>query len=209
MKKVISLVLTLAVLFSLALPAAAASDCASVYAAAVEAYESGSYAEAFRLFLTVSDYGYARDYLRLLRIRTYGGNKGIGCVYNHNLALTEAEKAEIDAAACNFWFADTAEVLLCNTDVATYYLFGDWNTAPNAPAYSYLRWRKDYAGGYYYTRSNNVSTLVSDCVSINDGYVRISITSSNTLVFHIQLTGPNSMSLYCYEYGKCVELFRQ
>ena len=181
----------------------------SVYNQAVNAYRSGKYADAYELFSQVAGYENAADYMRLIRIRTYGDNIGIGCVYDYSKGLTDSQKAEIDAAARNFYFEDTAEVLMCNTDVATYYLFGNWNTASNAPAYSYLRWHKDSAGGYYYTRSNNVSTLTSDCVSINDGYVRISITSSNTLVFHIKLTGPNSMSLYCYEYDKCVELFRQ
>ena len=185
------------------------SSQSATYNEAVNAYNAGKYSTALSLFQKVPNYSSSQDYMRLIRIRTYGDNIGIGCVYDYRKGLTDAEKAEIDAAARNFWFADTAEVLMCNTDVATYYLYGNWSTASNVTPYSYLRWHKDSAGGYYYTRSNNVSTLVSDCVSINDGYVRISITSSNTLVFHIKLTGPNSMSLYCYEYGKCVELYRQ
>jgi len=186
-----------------------ASSQSATYNEAVNAYNAGKYATALSLFQKVPNYASSQDYMRLIRIRTYGDNIGIGCVYDYRKALTDAQKADIDAAARNFYFADTAEVLMCNTDVATYYLFGSWVTANNAPQYAYLKWHKDSAGGYYYTRSTNLSNAVSDCVSINDGYVRVSITSSNTLVFHIKLTGPNSMSLYCYEYGKCVELYRQ
>lgn len=181
----------------------------SAYQQAVNNYNSGNYSTAYSQFQQLNGYQNSYDYMRLIRIRSYGENTGIGCVYDYRKALTNEEKADIDKAMQNFYFADTAEVLMCNTDVATYVLYGNWTTASNAPAYSYLKWHKDSAGGYYYTRSNNLSTAISDCVSINDGYVRVSITSSNTLVFHIKLTGPNSMSLYCYEYGKCVELFRQ
>lgn len=189
--------------------ASSGSSKESTYRQAVNNYNSGNYTTAYSQFQQLGGYQDSDDYMRLIRIRTYGGNTGIGCVYDYRKALTEEEKADIDKALENFYFADTAEVLMCNTDVATYVLYGNWTTASNAPAYSYLKWHKDSAGGYYYTRSNNLSTAISDCVSINDGYVRVSITSSNTLVFHIKLTGPNSMSLYCYEYDKCVELFRQ
>jgi len=209
MKKMISLVLTLVLMCSLVIPASAAPISKILYDTAVGYYEQGRYADAYAQFQGVPNYANSQDYMRLIRIRTYGDNVGIGCVYDYRKGLTDAQKADIDAAASNFYFADTAEVLMCNTDVATYYLFGSWVTASNAPQYSYLKFHKDSAGGYYYTRSNNVSTLTSDCVSINDGYVHISITSCPTLVFHIKLTGPNSMSLYCYEYGKCVNLYRQ
>lgn len=178
------------------------------YTEAVRNYNNGNYSTAKSQFTALGSYKDSQNYLRLIRIRGYGGNIGIGSVYDYRKALTDAEKADIDAAAKNFYFADTAEVLMCNSDVATYYLYGNWSTASNASQYSYLKWHRDSCGGYY-TRSTNLSNAVSDCVSINDGYVRVSITSSNTLVFHIKLTGPNSMSLYCYEYGKCVELYRQ
>lgn len=181
----------------------------SAYEKAVWNYDNGYYSTAKSQFQELGSYKNSQDYLRLIRIRSYGRNVGIGCVYDYRKALTDSEKADIDKAAQNFYFADTAEVLVSNTDVATYYLFGRWATASNAPQYAYLQFHKDPVGGYYYTRSTNLSNAVSDCVSINDGYVRVSITSSNTLVFHIKLTGPNSMSLYCYEYGKCVELYRQ
>ena len=178
------------------------------YTEAVRNYNNGNFTTAKSQFTALGSYKNSQDYLRLIRIRGYGENRGIGSVYDYRKALTDAEKADIDAAAKNFYFADTAEVLMCNSDVAVYYLYGNWSTASNASQYAYLNWYKDSCGGYY-TRSTNLSNAVSDCVSINDGYVRVSITSSNTLVFHIKLTGPNSMSLYCYEYGKCVELFRQ
>ncbi len=170
-----------------------------IYADAIAAYEDGDYGQAEKLFKSLSGYCDSRKYLRLIRIRDFGGNTGIGCVYNFNKALTDSEKAEIDAAAEDFYFADTKDVLLWNTDVACYYLFGDWVTASGDKQYAYFKLKKDAAGGYMYTRSSNVSNATSDCVSINKGVVRISITSSNTHVFTIRLTDPDTMTLYVYD----------
>jgi len=181
---------------------------ADIYRDAVKAYENGLLTEAQSLFECVPSYEDAQDYLRLIRIRDYGSNTGIGCVYNFNKALMDFQKKDIDKAAERFYFADTAEVLLCNTDVACYYLFGNWITAPGSSAYAYFKLHKDASGGYYYTRSTNLSKAVSDCVSIIDGDVRISITSSNTLVFHIELTAPDCMDIYSYETCKSFTLYR-
>lgn len=179
-----------------------------IYRDAVTAYECGQFLEAQQLFECVPAYEDAQDYLRLIRIRDYGSNTGIGCVYNFNKALEDFMKKDIDKAAERFYFADTAQVLLCNTDVACYYLFGNWITGPGAPTYAYFKLHKDASGGYYYTRSTNLSKAVSDCVSIIDGDVRISITSSNTLVFHIELTAPDCMDIYSYETRKSFTLYR-
>lgn len=182
---------------------------ADIYREAQDAYDEGYYATARKKFESVSSYLDSQKYLRLIRIRSYGENTGIGCVYNFNKALTDSEKEEIDAAAEDFYFADTAQVLLCNTDVACYYLFGNWTTASNSSPYAYFKLHKDSSGGYYYTRSTNLSNAVSDCVSIIDGDVRISITSSNTLVFHIDLTAPDCMEIYSYEHCKRFTLYRK
>lgn len=189
-------------------PALTVKTDADIYQEAVDAYDDGNYSTAEALFEAVSDYDDSEAYLRLIHIRNYGSNTGIGCVYNFNKALTDSQKQEIDKAAQRFYFADTAEVLLCNTDVACYYLFGNWITASNAPIYAYFKLHKDASGGYYYTRSTNLSNAVSDCVSIIDGDVRISITSSNTLVFHIDLTAPDCMDIYSYETCKSFTLYR-
>lgn len=182
---------------------------ADIYWDAQEAYERGDLLEAQQLFECVPYYEDAQDYLRLIRIRDYGSNTGIGTVYSENKGLAEFMKDDIDKAAERFYFADTAEVLLCNTDVACYYLYGSWITSAGAPAYAYFKLHKDYhGGGYYYTRSSNLSNAVSSTVSIIDGDVRISITSSNTLVFHIDLTAPDCMDIYSYETCKSFALYR-
>ena len=181
---------------------------ASIYQEAVDAYESGMFTTADKLFRSISPYKDSEKFRRLIRIRDYGENTGIGVVYNYNKALTDAEKKDIDEAAADFYFADTAEVLLCNTDVATYYLYGDWATPSGVYPYTYFRLKKHSSWGYYYTRSENLSKKESDCVSIEDGDVRISITSSNTLVFHITLTAPDCMEIYSHEYCKSFTLYR-
>lgn len=195
-------------------PSTTSNNSSDIYTEAKDAYDDGDYSTAKKLFDSVSSYKDAQKYLRLIRIRDYGSNTGIGCVYNFSKALTDSQKKEIDKAAEDFYFADTAQVLLCNTDVACYYigahnsLSGNWITASNAPTYAYFKLHKDSSGGYYYTRSSNLSNATSDCVSIIDGDVRISITSSNTLVFHIDLTAPGCMDIYSYETCKSFALYR-
>ena len=180
-----------------------------IYKRAKAAYKREDYQEAQDLFSQIPTYLDSSDYLRLLRIRNYGGNIGIGAVYDFDKALTYEQKRDIDAAAENFDFADTARVLLWNVDVATYFLFGEWytNDHENKKDELYIRWHTD-SGGFYYTRSNKLSTAISNTVSIHDGYLRVDITTTNKLVFHITLTGPDTMELYCYEYDKTYTLMR-
>lgn len=180
-----------------------------IYKRAKAAYEREDYREAQDLFSQIPTYLDSSDYLRLLRIRNYGGNIGIGAVYDFDKALTCEQKRDIDAAAKNFDFADTARVLLWNVDVATYFLFDEWytNDHENKKDELYIRWHTD-SGGFYYTRSNKLSTAISNTVSIHDGYLRVDITTSNKLVFHITLTSPDTMELYCYEYDKTYTLMR-
>ena len=176
-----------------------------IYKRAKAAYEREDYQEARELFSLIPTYLDSSDYLRLLRIRNYGGNIGIGIVYDFGKALTEEQKRDIDAAAENFDFADTARVLLWNVDVATYFLFDHWYTDSGL----YLKWHIDKVGGFYYTRSNKLSTAISNTVSIHDGYLRVDINTSNKLVFHITLTDPDTIDLYCYEYDKTYTLTRR
>lgn len=178
------------------------------YLKAIAKYQDGLYSTAQELFESLNGYSESEAYLRLIRIRSYGSNTGMGCVYYHDRGLTQEQKKDIDKAAETFYLADTAEVLLCNSDVACYYLLGDWITASNAPAYSYLKFKKDASGGYCYYRSNNLSTLVSDCFSIENGTVRISVTSSNTLTFELELTAPDCMEVYSYEKCTTTTLYR-
>lgn len=178
------------------------------YLKAIAKYQDGLYATAEELFESLDGYSESEAYLRLIRIRSYGSNTGMGCVYYHDRGLTQEQKEDIDKAAETFYLSDTAEVLLCNSDVACYYLLGDWITASNAPAYSYLKFKKDASGGYCYYRSNNLSTAVSDCFSIEDGTVRISITSSNTLTFELELTAPDCLEVYSYEKCTTTTLYR-
>lgn len=176
-----------------------------IYKRAKAAYERGDYQEAQELFSQIPTYLDSSDYLRLLRIRNYGSNIGIGVVYDFEKALTNEQKQDIDAAAEKFDFADTARVLLWNVDVATYFLFDHWYTDSGL----YLKWHIDKVGGFYYTRSNKLSTAISNTVSIHDGYLRVDIKTANKLVFHIALINPNTMELYCYEYDKTYTLTRR
>lgn len=178
------------------------------YLEAIAKYQDGLYATAKELFESLDGYSESEAYLRLIRIRSYGSNTGMGCVYYHDRGLTQEQKEDIDKAAETFYLADTDEVLLCNSDVACYYLLGDWITASNSPAYSYLKFKKDASGGYCYYRSSNLSTMVSDCFSIEDGTVRISITSSNTLTFELELTAPDCLEVYSYEKCTTTTLYR-
>ena len=177
-----------------------------IYHQAIDAYENGNYEEAKRLFHSVPEFGDSENYLRLIRIRGYGENVGMGSAYNHSKRLTEEEKEDIDKAAENFDFADTAEVLLCKTDVACYYLMGRWTSPAGSQHSAYFIMEKHSNGGYQYRR--NMDNYKSDSFSINDGIIRVSITSSNTKAFHLSLLGPDELYAYNYKDEEVYILYR-
>ena len=175
----------------------AANDKATTYSKAVSAYNSGRYTEAQKLFNSVSAYKDSAKYLRLIRIRNAGSNTGMGGkVYKSTKGLTASDKKDIDAAAKDFYFADTAEVLLCNSDVACYYLRGDWLGGSKC----YIKFYASSAGTSYYIGSK-LSTNYSDTYSINDGELRVDINGSNKLTLQLTLTAPDCMEVYTYEKG--------
>lgn len=169
----------------------------STYSKAVSAYNSGRYSEAKTLFNSISSYKDSAKYLRLIRIRNAGSNTGMGGkVYKSTKGLTASDKKDIDAAADDFYFADTAEVLLCNSDVACYYLRGDWLGGSKC----YIKFYASSAGTSYYIGSK-LSTNYSDTYSINDGELRVNITGNNKLTLKLTLLSPDCMEVYTYEKG--------
>lgn len=176
-----------------------------IYAAAINAYNGGHYDDAKELFSAVPSYKDSAKYLRLIRIRNAGLNTGVGsAIYMSSLGLTDSEKNDIDAAAKDFYFADTAEVLLCNSDVACYYLVGEWNGGSKC----YIHFKMNKYGGTYNIGSK-LSTNYQSTFSINDGELRVDVIGSNKLTLHLTLTGPDTMEVYTYEKGgKCYTLNR-
>ena len=178
-------------------PTEAPNDKATTYSKAVSAYNRGRYSEAKKLFNSISTYKDSAKYLRLIRIRNAGSNTGMGGkVYKSTRGLTASDKKDIDAAANDFYFADTAEVLLCNSDVACYYLRGDWLGGSKC----YIKFYASSAGTSYYIGSK-LSTNYSDTYSINDGELRVNITGNNKLTLKLTLLSPDCMEVYTYEKG--------
>lgn len=180
----------------------------TTYKDAVKAYNRGDYKTAEKKFNSVKSYSQSEDYLRLIRIRNAGSNTRIGTGFRADYHLTDSEKKDIDKAAKNFSFADTADVLVCNSDVAAYYLLGRWSVGGGE--ITYLQFNKDIygSGGYYYTRSENLSKAAGDTVSIINGCVTVNVDYNCNPTFQITLTDANTMQLYCYEYDRCVTLYR-
>lgn len=180
-----------------------------IYQDAQSAYNKGKYSEAEKLFEQVSDYKDADKYLRLIKIRSFGGNMGMGTkAYDSCYALTSSQKKEIDKAMNHISFADTAEVLMCNSDVACYFLLGDWYTAAGAPKYGYLQ-VKTSSAGYLYYRSYSLSTKESGTFSINDGELTIDIFKKCTPTFSIEIQSKDCIELYSYETCRTFTLYRK
>ena len=166
-----------------------------LYQEALSAYYSGDYYEARDLFNSLSSYKDSSKYLRLIRIRFAGSNIGVGsAVYKKECGLTQSEKNDIDAAARDFSFADTADVLLCNPDVACYYLVGKWNGGSKC----YIHFKMNNYGGTYNIGSK-LSTNYQSTFSIFNGELRVDVLGSNKLTLYLTLTGPDTMEVYTYE----------
>lgn len=170
---------------------------AEKYAEAVRLYEKGDYNPARELFESLSGYADSNKYLRLIRIRFSGGNIGVGSkVYRADCGLTESQKRDIDAAAADFYFADTAEVLVCNSDVASYFLIGEWNGGSKC----YIHFiANDY--GCRYNIGSKLSTNYQDTFAINDGIVYVDVVEAWTPTLKLTLTSPDCMDVYTYEKG--------
>lgn len=154
------------------------------YEQAITAYENGSYQEAQDLFQTVADYEDSPKYLRLLRIRNSGGNTWMDSnSYDKTLALTQEQKLDIDEAAADFSFADTAQVLLCNSDVATYYLTGLWSGGVRC----YLHFEAAETGGQYRI-GNKLSEVIYTSYAIKNGQFQVMSEGEEMLLLELSLT---------------------
>ncbi len=179
---------------------------ADIYKEAVEAYYRMDHWTAQELFESVSNYEDSQKYLRLIRIRQAGANVGVGSVvYNSAYGLTDQNKRDIDAAARDFYFADTSEVLLCNSDVACYYLVGDWNGGSKC----YIHFKMNNYGGTYNIGSK-LSTNYQSTFSIENGILRVDVINTNKKTLELTLLSPDCMQVITYEKNNnCYTLNRQ
>ena len=179
---------------------------ASIYADAVKAYDRGDYSTAWAHFAMVDGYSDSAKYLRLLRIRSAGSNPGMGGeVYSRDCGLTASDKSDIDAAARDFYFADTADVLLCNSDVACYYLCGRWSGGSKC----YIEFYENKKAGYSYYIGSKLSTNYQSTYSINNGDLCVDILGTNKLTLSLTLTAPDCMEVYTHEKKNCYTLNRK
>lgn len=178
---------------------------ADIYEEAEEAYYDRDYATAYELFDSIEDYEDSDKYLRLLRIRMCCFNCGMGAdVYCKEMGLTSSVKRDIDAAAKDFYFADTADVLVCNSDVACYYLLGRWEGGSKC----YWQINEDAIGGYNYYIGSKLSTNYQSTFSIYEGVVTVDVLGSCATVMTITLTAPDCMEVVSCEKGGCYTLNR-
>lgn len=159
------------------------------YENAVAAYESGDYEAARELFEVTPDYQDSSKYLRLIRIRSAGSKEDFG---SEEIVLTEEEQKDIADASEDFSFADTAQVLLCNSSVASHYLTGYWSGGAGC----YISF-KTTDSGTTYTIGSKLSKTKPGSFTIENGV--LSLNDSDTPLLKMALTSPDTMEVITYE----------
>ena len=159
------------------------------YENAVAAYENGDYADAQELFEITPEYQDSSKYLRLIRIRNVGSKVDAD---GEKIILSDEEKKDIDDAAEDFSFADTAEVLLCNSEVASYYLTGYWSGGSRC----YINF-KTTDSGTTYTIGSKLSKTKPGSFTVENGI--LSLDDSATPILKMTLTSPDTMEVITYE----------
>lgn len=155
----------------------------NTYENAVAAYESGDFESAQELLEGTPDYQDADKYLRLIRIRNAGSEDG---------ALTAEDIEDIASAAQDFSFADTAQVLLCNSAVASHYLTGYWGGGAGC----YINFKATDSGTVY-SIGSKLSKTKPGSFMIENGV--LSLQDSKTPILEMKLTSPDAMEVTTYE----------
>lgn len=159
------------------------------YESAVAAYESGDYADAQALFAAAPEYQDSSKYLRLIRIRDIGSNIDTD---GEKTVLSDEQKKDIDDAAQDFTFGDTADVLLCNSEVASYYLTGYWSGGSRC----YINFKATDSGTTY-TIGSKLSQMKPGSFTVDNGI--LSLDDSDSPILKMHLTAPDTMEVTTYE----------
>lgn len=154
-------------------------------------YSNQNYDSAKEHFEYISPYLDSEKYITLIDARGYKASidpKG-----------TAEKLAEI------FCFEDAADLLLSNTDIACYFLLGNWRTSNGS---YYFKMEKTSKTEHSFYSSYNLPWY-GGTFCISDGIYIVSNDSyEEKPQFGFTLLTPNSMEVYCYKNGSTYTMYR-
>lgn len=155
------------------------------YEAMVKTYKEKKYSDSYAYYKKTEAYNDADKYGNLLKARL--------C---YDLELNEKEIEELEKAIVNhISFADSAEVLVCNSEIAHYYLLGFWKSSNGMHSYEV-------------TDNRGTTTTVPVIPRTGDYYAILNGTywryfdgkwDERTAVFDFKPISKNQMEIYSYQ----------
>ncbi len=154
-------------------------------------YYAESFSEAKELFECISSYADSKKYITLIDARGYS-------------AWTDPE-GTAEKLVDIFYFEDAAELLVSDTDIACYFLLGNWRTS-NGSYYFKMELSDD--DEYSFWSSYNLPWYGGSFI-IEDGIYSVSNDSyEDKPQYMFTLLTPDSMEVYCYKNGTTYTLYR-
>ncbi len=160
-----------------------------IYAEGQSLYHIGKYDKAREYFSCIPGYADSGEYTVLIAARD---------------AIWTYPEGAAKVLTDLFYFEDASELLVSSTDVACYFLLGNWTTS-NGSYYFKIEFTED--------KSNFWNTYnlpwYGGTFSIVDGIYSVSNDSyTDKPQFRITLLTPDSMEVYCYKNGSTYTLYR-
>jgi hypothetical protein len=162
-----------------------------IYAEGQNLYYSEKFSDAKTRFDCVSSYRDSKKYITLIDARGFS-------------ALSDPE-GTVKELVDIFYFEDAAELLVSSTDVACYFLLGNWKTS-NGGYYFKMELSDD--DEYSFWSSYNLPWYGGSFM-IEDGIYSVSNDSyEDKPQYRFTLITPDSMEVYCYKNGTTYTLYR-
>lgn len=155
-------------------------------------YYDADYDEAKELFTCISNYADSKKYIILIDARGY----------SDSWLDPEGTAEKLEQI---FYFEDAAELLVSDTDIACYFLLGNWRTS-NGSYYFKMEFSDD--DDYSFWSSYNLPWF-GGSFRIQDGIYSVTNDSyEDKPQYRFTLITPDSMEVYCYKNGTTYTLYR-
>ena len=162
-----------------------------IYLEGQELYYANKFSDAETRFECVSSYSNSKKYLILIDAR------GLSAWTDPEGTAKKLEEI--------FYFEDASELLVASTDVACYFLLGNWRTS-NGSYYFKMELSDD--DEYSFWSSYNLPWYGGSFI-IEDGVYSVSNDSyEDKPQYRFTLLTPDSMEVYCYKNGTTYTLYR-
>ena len=154
-------------------------------------YYEGNYTKAKELFECITPYGDSKKYITLINARGYS-------------AWADPE-GTAEKLVDIFYFENASELLVSDTDVACYFLLGNWRTSNGS---YYFKMEPSDEGEHSFWSSYNLPWY-GGSFTIEDGVYSVSNDSyEDKPQYRFTLLTPDSMEVYCYKNGTTYTLYR-